>query len=355
MTPKIRVAVIFGGTSTEHEVSLVSARSIIAALDPQKYSVLPVMITKDNRWLTPKAILADHTHVAYLPQTTEKGLTIKPQEITAKHQIDVYFPVLHGPYGEDGTIQGLLEMMHVPYVGDGVLASAICMDKDIQKRLCREAGLPVIEYLAITSPTEPIKINPPCFVKPANQGSSVGVTKVQQQSELEAAIQQAFTLDTKVLIEKAVINPREIECAVLGTTAKPEASVLGEIISSNEFYDYDAKYVDGKSKAIIPAKLTAKLTAAIQSAAKKAFTVTNCYGLARVDFLLDRAGEYYLSELNTLPGFTTISMYPKLWAASGLSYPSLLDKLIELAILKQHERAGLATTYTPKANWYQPE
>ncbi|OGV96379.1 D-alanine--D-alanine ligase A [Microgenomates group bacterium RBG_16_45_19] len=352
---KINVAVIFGGTNTEHEVSLVSARAIIQNLNPEKYQILPVMITKANQWLTPKSFLADPTHLRSLPETTRSGITVKPQEITAAHQIDVFFPVLHGPYGEDGTIQGLLEMMPVAYVGCGVLASAICMDKDIQKRLCLQAGLPVVPYQVVTSAVVPDPVSFPCFVKPANQGSSVGVTKVHRSKDLKPALIAAFKLDTKVLIETAVPMAREIECAILGTTEHPEASVLGEVIPSNEFYDYNAKYIDGQSQAIIPARLPTKLAHAIQSAAQKAFIVCGGYGLARVDFLVPKEGRgepYYLSELNTLPGFTTISMYPKLWQASGLKYAKLLDRLIDLALNRHQQKSKLKLSYQPKSAWF---
>lgn len=355
MVKKLNIAVIFGGTNTEHEVSLVSARSIIHALNPNKYNILPVMVTKDNRWVIPKDFLIDSTSVKYLPQLTKTGLTVSPQQINELHPIDVYFPIIHGPFGEDGTLQGLLELMHVPYVGSGVLSSALCMDKDVQKRLSREAGIPVVPYQCLNFPEKPKDVPYPCFVKPANQGSSVGVIKVHATNDLENAVKQAYLLDNKIIIEQAVNNPREIECAVLGETNHPQASFLGEVIPSNEFYDYDAKYVDGKSTSIIPAKLSHSLTTKIRKAALKAFTVCGCYGLARVDFLVprNRVGEYYLSELNTLPGFTTISMYPKLWEASGLSYSKLVDTLIDLAIKRYHNRSKLNLTYTPKTDWYQ--
>lgn len=350
---KLNIAVIFGGTNTEHEVSLVSARSIIQNLNPEKYQVLPVLITKDNKWLMPKGYLTHPQNLQALPETSNNNLTAHPQEIVSVYQLDLFFPVIHGPLGEDGTLQGLLELIQVPYVGCGVLGSAVCMDKDIQKRICREAGIPVVPYQVLKPGQKPRRITYPCFVKPANQGSSIGVTKVHQAAELNQALKHAFSLDTKVLVETAIIKPREIECSILGTTAKPKASVLGEIISSNEFYDYDAKYVDNKSKSIIPAKLNARLTHAIQTTAKKAFTVTECYGLARVDFLIDRVGEYYLNEINTLPGFTKISMYPKLWSKSGISYSKLLDELINLAQKRFQTKSHLTTSYTPKNDWFK--
>jgi len=246
-------------------------------------------------------------------------------------------------------------MLHVPYVGNGVLASAICMDKAVQKQLCVGVGLPVVPFIALT-PNQPIEtknLKYPLFIKPSNQGSSVGVTKVHNQSELNQAVAVAFRYDTKILIEQGITEAREIECAILGPTTQPEASVLGEIISSNEFYDYDAKYIDGQSQAIIPAKLPKPLAEKIQSTAKTAFSLCNAYGLARVDFLLSRVGDYYLSELNTMPGFTTISMYPKLWETSGLSYPTLLDRLITLALARHHSRSGISLSYHPKTSWHR--
>jgi D-alanine-D-alanine ligase len=352
----IKVAVIFGGTNTEHEVSVVSAKSIITSLDPNKYDVLPVMIDKNSQWLTAKNFLPDNTQVNYLPETIGEGTLIQPQSLPQQHPIDIFFPVIHGPYGEDGTIQGLLEMMHVPYVGCGVLASALCMDKSVQKQLCLGAGIPVPQSWTITleKRNELPELEYPVFVKPANQGSSVGVIKVNDQSQLQPAINEAFTLDVKVIIEAAIPDAREIECAILGTTHDPKASVLGEIIASNDFYDYDAKYIDGKSKAIIPADLSPEMTQEIQSLAKKAFTLTDCYGLARVDFLVNgKTNEIFLNELNTMPGFTTISMYPKLWEASGISYSKLLDRLIELGIKRHTSRSSIKTTYNPKKEWHK--
>jgi D-alanine-D-alanine ligase len=333
---RINVVVIFGGTNTEHEVSIVSARSVLSHLNPDKYLLYPILITKDNLWIN---------------QNTK--MTIHIESFLTANSIDVVFPVLHGPMGEDGTIQGLLEMMNFPYVGCGVLASAICMDKAVQKQLCQSQSLPVVPYVVITKDNKPTisHLKYPLFVKPACQGSSVGVSKVKTRNEFISAVEQAFKYDTKVIVEQGIDNPREIECAVLGTTEKPESSVLGEIISSNEFYDYDAKYIDGQSQAIIPSKLSAKLAESIQDAAKKAFSVCNCYGLARVDFLLDRGGEYYLSELNTLPGFTSISMYPKLWSATGINYEKLLEKLIDLALTRHQEKSKLQFSFTPKTNW----
>jgi len=282
---KTRVAVIFGGTNTEHEVSIVSARSIIQNLDPDKFNPIPVYITKQNRW-----------------QNQEKE--IDPSWI--KHNADIIFPVLHGPYGEDGTLQGMLDMLHLPYVGCNVLSSALCMDKVVQKQLCLQQGLPVVKFAYATKTDWSSNPNPtfqyiqnklvfPLFIKPANQGSSVGIIKAHHQSELIPAINQAFQYDTKVIIEQGVPSAREIECAILGN-ADPKASPLGEVFPSNEFYDYDAKYVESKSTSQIPADLPVKVTQQIQAYAVKAFKALNCTGLARVDFLVNaQTLEVYLN------------------------------------------------------------
>lgn len=353
---KVNVAVIFGGTNTEHEVSIVSAKSVIDNLDPAKFNITPIYITKRNQWAKLSTAAA-----AQLPTTVDK--TIVPSDLPTE-KIDVIFPVLHGPYGEDGTIQGMLEMFHLPYVGCGVLGSALCMDKIVQKQLCLQQGLPVTQFAYTTkhewesNQTKILqyiqnKLSFPLFIKPANQGSSVGIIKAHNQAELIPAINQAFEYDSKVLIEQGVDNVREIECAILGN-ADPKASVLGEIIPSNEFYDYDAKYVDGKSDCQIPANLPNKVTQQIQDYAIRAFKTLNCSGLARVDFLVNaKTLEVYLNELNTMPGFTTISMYPKLWQASGLSYSELLEKLIELGIEQHNQQMNRKMTYDPKLPWYQ--
>lgn len=352
---KRNVAVIFGGTNTEHEVSIVSARSVIDHLDPKKYNVIPVYISKSNQWhqLAPKETVS-------LPATTNKEIV--PTDLPEK-KIDVVFPVLHGPYGEDGTIQGMLKLLHLPFVGTDVLASAICMDKVVQKQLALQQGLPTVKFTFTTA--YQWKHNPdqilneianfqfPLFIKPANQGSSVGVVKVDILRDVPAAINTALQYDSKVLIEQGVTNAREIECSVLGND-EPQASILGEIIPSNEFYDYDAKYIDGKSVADIPAKLPPKTTKAIQDIAIKAFQVMNCSGLARVDFLVNgKTNEIFLNELNTMPGFTHISMYPKLWEASGLSYEQLLERLIELALEKFDDDSKRVLSFTPKLAWHK--
>lgn len=360
---KLKVAVVFGGTNTEHEVSIVSARSIMQHLDPKKYSVLPVIITKDNHWLSTKHLTSGKKAIKLAADT--KSLTKKePQQITSNHQIDVVFPVLHGPFGEDGTVQGLLELMHIPYVGCGVLSSALCMDKVVQKQLCRAQQIPTPDYIEVTNHnwlsnkskiiTDVDKnLGYPCFVKPANQGSSVGVEKALNDKQLSKSINQALTLDTKVIVEQAIRNVREIECSVLGNH-DPKASVLGEIIPSNDFYNYDAKYIDGRSTELIPAKIPQKIAHKIQQTAINAFKLLNCSGLARVDFLVEKGtNKYFLNELNTMPGFTSISMYPKLWQASGISYSQLLDKLIDLALERFQEKSQINLDYAPKTDWHQ--
>jgi D-alanine-D-alanine ligase len=353
---KTKVAVIFGGTNTEHEVSIVSARSVINNLNPEKYDVVPLYISKHNQW----AYLPPD-QAATLPETVDKA--ISPDTALNTDEL-VIFPVLHGPYGEDGTIQGMLEMLHVPYVGCNVIASAMCMDKVVQKQLCLQQGIPVVPFVWTDhyqwskdpKPTLQYiqnKLHYPLFVKPANQGSSIGIVKVHNESELNQAIESAFAFDSKIIIEEGVDHPREIECAVLGNH-NPQASVLGEIIPSNEFYDYNAKYIDGKSETKIPAALPDAISEKIRQCAVKAFQTMNASGLARVDFLIEKTSlRFYLNELNTMPGFTTISMYPKLWQASGLTYAELLDRLVELAKERYQETSKRQLSIKPKTNWQQ--
>lgn len=375
MSGKIKVGVIFGGRSAEHEVSLVSAASVMRALDPVKYEILPIGISPDGKWLSSsdalKLLMAkipldrypEHTIV---PNPQKQGLVSLNRSLTspALYHVDVIFPVLHGTYGEDGTIQGLLELANLPYVGAGVLGSAVGMDKVIQKQLLAAAKLPVTpgfsflvsEFLrnprAILKLIE-ARLRYPCFIKPANLGSSIGISMARNGKELSSAIDLAAQYDRKILVERAVRNAREIECSVLGNE-HPEASVPGEIIPSGEFYDYDSKYVDGNSKAIIPAKLPAGVIRKIRQHAVASFKALDCEGMARVDFLVSRGtNKIYVNEINTIPGFTSISMYPKLWEASGLPYPELLDRLILLAIERHHAKQRLKTTYLPKSQWYQ--
>ena len=352
---KLRVGILFGGRSGEHEVSLTSATSIIAAMDPDKYEVVPIGITHKGRWLLGSSsekllpgVLAHGKPVTVTTEPGRQGLMPLETNSTSPEKLDVVFPVLHGTFGEDGTVQGLLELAGLPYVGAGVLGSAVGMDKDVMKRLFREAKLPAIPWVALRRgewQSQPEKFRRliekkfryPVFVKPANLGSSVGISKVHNRKALGPAIELACSYDSKVLVERA-IRGREIECSVLGND-KPEASVPGEVIPVNEFYDYEAKYVKEGSELVIPAKLNARKTREVQQLALRAFQAAECAGMARVDFLLDRRTEkLFLNEINTIPGFTPISMYPKLWEASGLPYPKLIDRLIELALERQREK-----------------
>lgn len=360
---KIKIGIIFGGRSGEHEVSLISAESVMKSLDQKKYEIVPIGITKRGEWAVKNEKLKMQNVKLldlFKKNLIKKGTKLPPEVLT---RLDVAFPVLHGSFGEDGTIQGLLEMLDVPYVGAGVLGSVVGMDKVVQKQLWQQAGLPVVKYewllvkeFGKRAPNVLRRIEQdlkyPMFVKPVNAGSSVGISKVHSRSELVKAIKLAARYDRKIIVEQAVLNTREIECAVLGND-EPVASLPGEIISSNEFYDYDAKYIDGKSKAVIPADLPIKIRKKIQDLAVKAFIVTNCAGMARVDFLLNQKTEnIYINEINTIPGFTSISMYPKLWEASGLEYPKLLDSLIRLAIERHKEKKKLQFNYRPKKRWY---
>jgi D-alanine-D-alanine ligase len=312
---KKRVAVIYGGRSGEHEVSLRSAHSVIDALDPEKYKVLHYLISKEGKW-SPRPILP---------------------EPNGNPEIDVVFPVLHGTFGEDGTLQGLLELAGLPYVGAGVLASSVSMDKEVMKRLAKERGLPVVDYMVFSSSQlkdpESIcsKFEFPVFVKPANLGSSVGISKAHNCVELKSALELASSFDRKVIVERG-IQGREFECAVLGNDA-PIASVPCEILPSRAFYDYDDKYLLDKAGTVIPADLSGQQTAELQQLAVQCYQAVECEGLARVDFLLETASNrLFINEINTLPGFTSISMYPKMWEYSGLPMPKLLDRLIELAL-----------------------
>ncbi|MFC1653245.1 D-alanine--D-alanine ligase family protein [Patescibacteria group bacterium] len=339
-----KVAVLFGGTNTEHEVSIVSAKSIIQNLDKSKYAPLPLKIKKDNTWVD------------------ENGKQVDPFKELKK--VDIAFPVLHGPFGEDGTTQGLFEMVKVPYVGCGVLASAVCMDKVVQKQICQTMNIPIPKYFwftkalwkeeekAITSEIEK-SLQFPVFVKPANQGSSVGISKVDDKEGLKEAIEEALKLDLKVIVEQNIPDVREIECSVMGND-NPKASVLGEIVPSNDFYDYNAKYIDGKSKEVIPAKLEEKMSIQIRQTALEAYELLGCSGLARVDFLYDNlARRHYLNELNTMPGFTSISMYPKLWKVSGIEYPQLVNELITLGFQRHEQRSEINYNYKPKTDWHK--
>ena len=353
---KLRVGVIFGGRSGEHEVSIASAASIFKHLDRSRYDPVPIRIEKDGRWaLTSKAPTAISAAEVLKQSSTEALQTIEPTAAVSPSGIDVVFPVLHGTNGEDGTIQGLLELANVPYVGCGVLGSAAGMDKAVMKKLFTVAGLPVGPYVVALRhewDRDPAGIRQrvrdelryPVFVKPANLGSSVGISKAKADADFNAAMELALQFDRKVVIEAAVPNAREIECAVLGND-DPEASLPGEVIPSREFYDYEAKYIDDNSKTIIPAPLSDAETAEIRRLSIEAFKAVECSGMARVDFLLSRdTGGLFVNEVNTIPGFTTISMYPKMWEASGLPYPALLDRLIQLALERHGEKQRLRTS-----------
>ncbi len=369
---KLRVGVIFGGRSGEHQVSLVSATSVMQALDKSKYEVVPIGITPEGRWISSEAALAllksgmgyeNEPERFLIPEPNRQSLVELHEKADPLLKLDVVFPVVHGTYGEDGTLQGLLELANIPYVGAGVLASAVGMDKIIQKQLHKQAGLPIVKYvwfLSADCTANPGKVAAsierslryPVFVKPANTGSSVGIVKAHNRGELLEGLAVASVFDRKVIVEQGIKNVREIEISVLGND-HPVASVAGEIIPSNEFYDYDAKYVDGKSTAIIPAKLPAVVLKKLQKLAIKGFMTLDGAGMARVDFfVVKRTNAIYLNEINTIPGFTSISMYPKLWEASGISYPELLDRLIELALDRHREKNSINTSYTPAAKWY---
>jgi D-alanine-D-alanine ligase len=358
---KIRVGVIFGGRSGEHDVSLMSARSVLAALKPEKYRITQIGITHEGMWLVgdnvldamlngqekslrPAALLADPTRRGL------KAIRSSDQGEVLEHlaDLDVVFPVLHGTFGEDGTIQGLLEMAELAYVGAGVLGSSLGMDKGVFKDVMRTHNIPVLESILVLRREIAADINGviakaeqlapyPLFVKPANLGSSVGVSKCRNRSDLLEGLMDAARYDRRVLVERGV-NGREIEISVLGND-EPQASVPGEIIPSGDFYTYAAKYLDDKSQLLIPAPISAEIAGQVKDIALRAYLASDCAGMARVDFLLDRdTGELYLSEINTIPGFTRISMYPKLWDASGLPYPALVDRLIELALERKAER-----------------
>jgi D-alanine-D-alanine ligase len=356
---KRRIAILFGGRSAEHEVSCVSARSVVDALDPDRYEALTIGIDRDGGWHlvpAPPALEPGARHLpsvapsagneAELARSAGEAAIVGADGSTAP--IDVVFPLLHGPFGEDGTVQGMLELAGVPYVGAGVLASALGMDKVVQKVLFRAAGLPVVEHAAVEEwrweqdregvEADAEALGYPLFAKPASLGSSVGISKVRSRAELARALEEVFRYGTKALMERSAEGVREIECAVLGND-DPVASVPGEIVSAGEFYDFDSKYLDESTRLVIPADLPAHVTERIQRMAIEAFRAIDCDGMARVDFFLRDADEVILNEINTIPGFTSVSMYPKLWEASGLSYADLVDRLVELAV-ERHERTS---------------
>lgn len=346
MEKKIKVGIIFGGKSAEHEVSLRSAKNIVEAIDKDKYDPVLIGIDKTGIWFL-------HDRASFLFNATDRRIALIPQsegKIGPDISIDVAFPILHGTFGEDGTIQGLLKLADIPYVGAGVLGSAVGMDKDVMKRLLRDAGIPVARFVAVkesdalTYEEVVEKLGSPFFVKPANLGSSVGVHKVCNKEEFANAIRDAWKYDRKILIEE-YINGREIECAVLGND-EPIASIPGEIAPHHDFYSYEAKYTDAHgSTCEIPAKLADELVKKVQALAVKTFQTLSCEGLGRVDFFLKENGDVLVNEINTMPGFTSISMYPKLWEASGVSYTELIDRLIVLACERFEKEKKLITSY----------
>lgn len=364
----IRVGVLFGGRSGEHDVSLCSAASVVSNLDPSKYGVVAIGIDRDGKWyVQDRPEIVDDKDFGRILKLYPRGLwsvnhfeqdgrlVLTEKGSGNRCEVDVVFPAVHGTFCEDGTLQGLLELAGVPYVGADVVGSAIGMDKDIAKRLLRDAGISTTPWVTVfhgewkANSAEILhnaigKLGLPLFVKPANAGSSVGVKKAKDETSARDAVEFAFRYDTKIIIETAV-DCREIECAVLGNR-DPRASVLGEIIPRHEFYSYEAKYIDPDGASLsIPAAVNEPLAGEIRNAAVNAYLALGCCGMARVDFFLEKGSDrYYLNEINTLPGFTTISMYPKLWGASGLTYGALLDRLIELAFERNSERKALLTT-----------
>jgi D-alanine-D-alanine ligase len=360
---KTRLAVLYGGRSAEHQVSVVSARSVMEALDPDRFEVVPIAITRDGAWLLPDRspleltasdgslpeVEAAGRELAVRPQRWGAGgLMASPPEGQGVGRVDVVFPILHGPLGEDGTVQGLFELADLPYVGSGVLASALAMDKAMAKVVLAQAGLPQGPYLVV--PERDWRAGPervaeevagslayPVFTKPARLGSSIGISKVKIPDELAAGLDLAFRHDTKALVEQG-IAARELECGVLGNDA-PEASVVGEVIPSHEFYDFEAKYLDDALKLEIPAQVPDDVRAKVRELSLRAFQALDCEGLARVDFFYEEAtGRVLLNEVNTIPGFTPKSMFPMLWAASGLAYPELVARLVDLAVERHAAR-----------------
>ncbi len=365
---KIKVALLFGGKSAEHEVSLRSAESIANAIDKNKYEVVLIGIDKTGKWnlgdSLSKFLNKSNPKLYKLNFSNSKSVALVPQGSgvisnlanstsggsASSGSIDVVFPILHGPFGEDGTVQGLLKLANVPFVGAGVLGSAVGMDKDVMKRLLRDAGIPIGKFITLSG-TQRMdfkkakkELGLPMFIKPVNMGSSVGVSKVRNEKEFKKAVADAFKFDNKIIIEEFV-DGREIECSVLGND-KPIASVPGEVVVKDDFYSYETKYIsENGATTEIPAKISKKDAKNIQELAVKTFKVLSCEGMGRVDFFLKKDGTAVVNEINTIPGFTSISMYPKLWEASGISYTKLIDKLIQLAIERFEKEQKLKTTY----------
>lgn len=371
-TKKLKVGIIFGGRSGEHEVSYCSATSIMKAINKDKYTVVPIGITKEGRWISPE----ETAHALQSGRIEGKSTVIllnnpsynnliridnnqKLKKDTSEGKLDVIFPVLHGPYGEDGTVQGLLELADIPYVGAGVTASAISMDKELMKTIFKQKGLPVVKWLTIKrkdwykSKEEMLSLiqnsfKYPLFVKPTNLGSSVGITKVHKAKELEKAIDLASSYDRKILVEQGLEGVKEIECSILGND-EPRASVVGEVKPAGEFYDYDSKYIDEATQLIVPADLPEEVSRKVQEIALRAFKAIDAAGMARVDFFVTKEeNKIYLNEINTIPGFTSVSMYPRMWEASGISYTDLIDRLIQLALERYQDKNQNKTSYESK-------
>lgn len=365
MTKKIRVGVLFGGRSAEHEISLLSAQNIIAAMDKSKYEIVLVGIDKNGEWHLrdadqvllhaddPKLISLRNVNksVAVIPREDGRQLVSLSSENFDPQTLDVIFPVLHGTYGEDGTVQGLLKLADIPFVGSGVLGSAVGMDKDVMKRLLRDAQIPIAKFLTLhIRDKQKIcfeevveEVGLPFFVKPANAGSSVGVSKVKEEASFEKAINEAFLYDRKILIEE-FISGRELECSVIGNE-DPIASLPGEVITQEEFYSYEAKYIDNRTFFQIPAELSDKEIRDVQAISIKSYKVLCCEGMARVDLFLNAEGKTIVNEINTIPGFTNTSMYPKLWEKSGMPYTEMVDLLIALAFERYNNEKQLKTTF----------
>ena len=375
MTTKLRVGIIFGGKSGEHEISLASAQSVARAMDREKYNVVMIGVTKQGRWVAGENVLqqliaaspslllkpGNGAPIEQIESLNSKDLVpTMASNASPLGAIDVAFPLIHGPLGEDGTVQGLLELADIPYVGAGVAASAVGMDKQLMKAIFRAQCLPVLDWMVVlrrdwqAQPEETIRrieaaFGYPCFVKPANLGSSVGVSKAHNWDELAQALATAAQYDRKLLAERAALNAREIECSVLGND-DPIASLPGEVAPHREFYDYTAKYdATAQTDLIVPADLPAETARAVQAIAVRAFQAIDCSGMARVDFFVERAtNKIFLNEINTIPGFTAVSMYPRMWEKSGLAYPALIDRLIQLALERAADKQKSKTSYEPK-------
>lgn len=353
---KTRIGLLYGGKSAEHKVSMQTALAVTKALDFQKFEIYPIYITEQGEWVKGAQLSAPAENIKALEfsEGTTSSFTPALFEAESSQTLDVIFPLLHGPNGEDGTVQGLLELLNLPYVGNGVLASAAGMDKIIMKNIFAQAGLPQVDYVAALrseweKDNEKIyrlveeKLDYPCFVKPANLGSSVGISKASNKQELEAAFKEAFQFDRKIIIEQGVVA-REIEIGVMGND-EPVCSVVGEIVPKKEFYDYKAKYEDGDTALIIPAEITEQQYADLKEMAVAAYKSLDCSGLVRADFFLTKEGQLLINEVNTMPGFTPFSMFPLLWKHTGVEYPQLIEKLVDLAIERHTEKQKIKYTF----------